>query len=523
MNQNISKSIMDWINLIFVQEFNIAGSPVITQIYSIKFLTTFRLQIQQSFLPDLLNMLINILQNNGDLTKTSIIICIDKILSMKNTQTKESVAMAAVNNQNIFNQLVSNIGAILNSSFDALAMRCFFRILNLTESTLYDSISNNLGSTMNNILIKIIQVQNEGEYNYYFFETCALIMNKLNQININKTKEFELALRNSFNTIMNDQGSDLKAYIIQIFALYINLSHDTSDYFRQIFGLLMNNNIWVISNKYLFNPFLSYIKTYISYNSQLLNTPEIQNSIKNIFYSLINMHCTNELFDLMEYFVSICPTNNEYMMLVTNIINECVKKLNEFKKDNPKGCHELGAKLILILSKIQFLTSVSISKTIFEQLDNSFTLFKDSIQYIDYIIESSDKKLILQAYMNILVENPMFYANTNNVLKTVICKLMKIVPNLYKINFSFFGINQEKDLIYNSNSFNRLRNAKITFNINKYHEVLTTDENNYFFSMISKIDQQLGKSILKIILEESFKDKEKKNFINYAKQYNVAI
>ena len=57
-------------------------------------------------------------------------------------------------------------------------MRCFFRALKLTEDQKLQSLAQSINESMDTILKLIMKNHQSDEFNFYFFETCALIMKK---------------------------------------------------------------------------------------------------------------------------------------------------------------------------------------------------------------------------------------------------------------------------------------------------------------------------------------------------------
>lgn len=154
---------------IFVKEFQDYNSPVITQIYSLKFLSTFRLQItDKNKLGQFILMLIEILSKCGNITQDACLLCLEQIINMKDLQTRKSTTYEIINNEQIFNKLISSFLTFISNKTNLFAMRCFFRALKLTEDQKLQSLADSICTSMDTILKLIIKNPQIDEFNYYF-------------------------------------------------------------------------------------------------------------------------------------------------------------------------------------------------------------------------------------------------------------------------------------------------------------------------------------------------------------------
>jgi hypothetical protein len=108
--QSLYNDIDGLITEIFIKEFQTYDSPIIIQVYSLKFLSTFRLQISdKNKLGQIILLLIDILNKCGEITQNACLLCLDLIINMKNLQTRESTTVEIINNNDIFNNLISSL------------------------------------------------------------------------------------------------------------------------------------------------------------------------------------------------------------------------------------------------------------------------------------------------------------------------------------------------------------------------------------------------------------------------------
>ena len=136
----MSKYALDMNSLItevFTKEFNTPNTLIVSKVYCLKFLTTFRLQIPIQFLSNVIQMLIDILNGSDNICQNACLLSLEKILFMNDLKTREPLSKNAINEQNLFNNLISALMRFISNSTNIFAMRCFFRTLSLTNDSLY--------------------------------------------------------------------------------------------------------------------------------------------------------------------------------------------------------------------------------------------------------------------------------------------------------------------------------------------------------------------------------------------------
>ena len=523
LNQNSTLNLNNMISEVFMKEFQDFNSPIVSQVYTLKFLTTFRLQIQKEFLPQVLNILINILNNSNNITKNACLLTVEKILFMRDKNTREALTKDAVNNQEIFGNIISSLMKfIVVENPNIFAMRCFYRTLFLTDENYYKNIINDLTETMNNILNIIIKKSEQDEFNYYYFETCSLIIKKLVNIDINSIKMFENKLHNNLNIILINNVTDLLGYTFQFFAHYLNISHDFSDYFGNLLNnILTEQNSWNIQYKYLFNPYLSFIKVSFIHNSNFYNTNK--NYVDKLFIIcsiLINYSCYSQLFELLDYLINFIKPENYYESLC-NLLITTNNVYNKNKNENPKSAQELGKEMILFISKLSIKIGMEKTMEIINKL-NGINYLKENIDMFSYTDDNKNKKLILFLYCNIL--NSYYNNLDQNFVLELVNHLIKVIQNFYKINFNnylFSGNNN--DISYAAHNYNKLINANIFYDLNDYKKVFDLDENNILFNVLKNIKEKNNVNYITQIINTLKKPREIESIKQLCNKNNFPI
>ena len=382
------------INEIFIKEFQNYKSPAIIQTYSLKFLSTFRLQISdKNKLGQIILMLIEILNNCGEVTQYACLLCLDLILNMRDIKTRQSTTMEIVNNEKIFNKLISSLLNFIIKNTNIFAMRCFFRTIKLTQEQKLQSLAESINTSIDTILQLIIKNPQIDEFNYYFFETCALIMKKFvvnnnNNIDLTLVKKFEKSIINDLNLILQNNITDLLGYTFQLFAYYLFITNDNNNFYQNILTNILTNDImWDINMKYLYPPSIEFIKVILITNKQFCENPNVIELLFKICKTLLENKSFNFVFQLIEYLINYVSTdlygaNLTQFLKITNQI--AVQNMTT----NPKVYSDINQEMILLLSKLNLKISLNLSMEMAKIISNN-----NLIQYlIDMIDEITNLK-----------------------------------------------------------------------------------------------------------------------------------
>ena len=516
------------INEIFIKEFQNYKSPTIIQTYSLKFLSTFRLQISdQNKLGQIILMLIEILNNCNEVTQYACLLCLDLIINMKDLKSRKSSTIEIVNNDNIFNKLISSLLNFIGKNTNIFAMRCFFRAIRLTQDQKLQSLAQSINDSMNAILKLIIKNPQTDEFNYYFFETCALIMKKFvvnnnNNMDLTLVKNFENTLRNDLNLVLQNNVTDLLGYTFQLFAYYLYLTNDNNNFYQNILtNILTNNKMWDINMKYLYPPSIEFIKVILITNKQFCENQNVINLLFKICQTLLENKSFNFVFQLIEYLVNYVSTdlygaNLTQFLKVTNQI--AIQNMTT----NPKVYSDINQEMILLLSKLNLKININLSMEIVKIISNNpIEYLIEMIDEITNLKNTKNKKLVVFWYCQILNN---FYNNIDdNSLVSMTNKLLVVLKNLYGINYrKYLGGDKNEDLSYAANNYNKLACASIEHQINSYKAAEECDENKIFFTTLNMILQNKKVDYIKEALK-SYKGKELDRMKSFAQQngYNL--
>ena len=472
--QSIYNDIDGLITEIFINEFQDYNSPIIVQVYSLKFLSTFRLQItDKNKLGQIILLLINILNKCNDITKNACLLCLDLIINIKDLQTRISRTVDIINNNDIFNNLISSLLNFISQNTNIFAMRCFFRALKLTQDEKLQQLADSINTSMDSILKLIIKNPQSDEFNFYFFETCALIMKKFEIKNNNNNisdlsliKNFENTLRNDLNLILQNNITDLLGYSFQLFAFYLFLTNDNSDFYQNILNnILTNDKMWDINM-----------------NKQFCENKQIIDLLFKICQNLINNKSFNHAFQLIEYLINFVSTDlygenlTQFLKIVNNIAEQNMTT-------NPRVYSEINQEMILIMAKLSLKINLNLAMEIVKILspNNPIDYLIKMIDEIPNFKAIKNKKMLIYFYSQILVS---FNQSINDQsLVNMTSKLLNVVKNFYGINFRrYYGFNKnEEDMSYAANNYNKLSCANIQYQIETYKTAEECDENKLFF------------------------------------------
>ena len=496
--QSLYNDIDALITEIFIKEFQTYDSPIIIQVYSLKFLSTFRLQItDKNKLGQIILLLIDILNKCGEITQNACLLCLDLIINMKDIHTRQSITVEIINNNDIFNNLISSLLNFICKNTNIFAMRCFFRALKLTEDKKLQSLAESINSSMDSILKLIIQNHQNDEFNYYFFETCALIMKKLVIKNISNdtsdltlVKNFENALQNDLDSILKNNVTDLLGYAFQLFAFYLFLTNDNNEFYQNILNnILTNQNMWDINMKYLYPPSIDFIKVILITNKQFCESQQIIEYLFKICQTLIENKSFNHAFQLIEYLINFVSTD-----LYGGNLTQFLKIINEIAMQNlntnPRVYSEINQEMILILAKLSLKINLKLAMDMINIIsqNNSINYLITMIDEIPNFKNIKNKKMLIYFYSQILVS---YYNNIDDQsLVNMTSKLLNVVKNFYGINFKkYYGFNKNEDMSYAANNYNKLSCANIVYEIDTYKAGEECNENKMFFQAENFVKQ----------------------------------
>ena len=516
------------INEIFIKEFQNYKSPTIIQTYSLKFLSTFRLQISdQNKLGQIILMLIEILNNCNEVTQYACLLCLDLIINMKDLKTRKSSTIEIVNNVNIFNKLISSLLNFIGKNTNIFAMRCFFRAIRLTQDQKLQSLAQSINDSMNTILKLIIKNPQTDEFNYYFFETCALIMKKFvvnnnNNLDLTLVKNFENTLRNDLNLILQNNVTDLLGYTFQLFAYYLYLTNDNNNFYQNILtNILTNDKMWDINMKYLYPPSIEFIKVILITNKQFCENQNVINLLFKICQTLLENKSFIFVFQLIEYLVNYVSTDL-YGANLTKFLKVTNQIAIQNMTTNPKVYSDINQEMILLLSKLNLKININLSMEIVKIISNNpIEYLIEMIDEITNLKNTKNKKLVVFWYCQILNN---FYNNIDdNSLVSMTNKLLAVLKNFYGINYrKYLGGDKNEDLSYAANNYNKLACASIEHQINSYKAAEECDENKIFFTTLNMILQNKKVDYIKEALK-LYKGKELDRMKSFAQQngYNL--
>ena len=527
LNPNsLFNNIDDLINEIFIKDFQNFNSPVIIQVYSLKFLSTFRQQINgKEKLTQVILMLIEILNKCENITQNACLLCLDLIINMKDIHSRQSPTTDIINEDNIFNKLISTLMTFISKNINLFAMRCFYRTLKLTQDQKLQKLADSINSSMDIILKIIITQPQNDEFNYYFFETCALIMKKFttNTQDITLIKKFEGTLRNDLSEILQKNITDLLAYTFQLFAFYLYKSNDNNSdfYINLLKTILTNDAMWDISMKYLYPPSIDFIKVILMTNKQYCDNKSIIDMIFKICKKLLENKSFEFVFKLVEYLINFV-NSNLYGANLTELLKVTNSIAIQNQTTNPKVFNDINQEMIIFLAKSSIKININLSMEIIK------TITTDPIKYLIEMIDEisnlkniSDKKLVVYWYVQIISN---FYNSIDqNSLITITFKLLNVLKNFYGISIrKYYDHNKNEDLSYAANNYNKLTCAGIEHQITAYKIAQECDENKVFFQAQLNIAQNKNFDFVKAALA-NLKGKELDRMKSYIKQNEYPV
>lgn len=434
-----------------------------------KFLTTFRLQIPREWIESVISMLINILNDNELIIQSACLLTLEKILFMKDMQSNESLVKDAVNQELIFNGLISSLVKIASLSINIFAMRCIYRVISLTSENYYKRIIESLSNSLNEILKLVIANSTEDQFNYYLFETIALVLRKLSTFDIELCLYFQNSIQEKLLYILSNSVSDLMGYVFQI--LPLELAYAPADenglpadpvFMNIIEGIIYQETNWTLQMKYLFQPFISFIKSAFLKNKAffLNNKQTIDKIFSNVIEKLFSYKNYTLAFELLNYLINFFDFNLLFEY-IKNLLFKMFGLYNNLRENNKRAFRDLSKLLVVFFSQILIKTNSKNLANLMESIATGLTdsMLRELSEVIIDLDSQKNKKLVTYAYCSIITD---FCADFDReTLKFITYKLVQLLEKFNKLNLSSLTKVEDEDLSYASNNFNKLINAEI--------------------------------------------------------------
>jgi hypothetical protein len=389
---------------------------------------------------------------------------------MKDLNSNVSLVKTAVNDETTFIELVGSLVKIASSSLNIFAMRCLFRTIFLTSESYYKHIIESLANSINEILKLIIANPTEDQFNYFLFETVALILKKTSNFDMGLYSFFSKSIRENLLVPVQNSITDLMSYVFQIFTLELRIISDTELESEVLFkslleSILYQQNNWSLSMKYLFKPFISHIKvSFVKMKNFYFQNKENLNQIFVIVNNLLGIKNYPLAFDLLDSLINFFDFSLIFENIKGVIYNLIVIQKN-IKETNKKAYREFSKLLIVFFSKFLIKTNSKVIIEILEGISSGLTvsLLAELCEFLIDLDSNKNKKLVTFAYCQII--NDYYSAFDVTTLRLFTLKLIQHLEKFYKISLNSLGevekLFDTQDFTYSANNYNKLFNADV--------------------------------------------------------------
>jgi hypothetical protein len=525
------------IELIFLKEFNeVTQVNYQARIYSLKFLITFRLQIPSEWLKDTIKMLVNILNNSDYIIQSACLLTMEKILFMKDFNTNASLAKEAVNDQELFSDLIGSLMKIISSSRNIFGMRCFFRALFLTHESYFKPLIESLSLSLNDALKQAIANPSEDQYNYYLFETICMILRKLNNDDKQLRDHFSSVIRNNLTLILDNSITDLMGYVFQVFAMEMTqsgvdekLNCKDPMLSNLLTSILTSEHNWTYSVKYLFQPFISFIKASFVSNRGFYANPQMVNQVFWVAQKLFEHKFFSSAFELIDVLLNAFPIDQQIIDNLKALLQATLFIHENLKQNNYRAYGEFSKVLLVFLAKFLIKTSDEAFIQMLESIQEGTTvrLLYELCDFLPQLDSHRNKKIANYALCVIL--NNHYNKFDLSILVQFGVKLNSYLEKFSKLSLTGYGgesIFDTPDLSYAANNYNKLINAECKFNFEDYEKIYQFDENELFFTFLKNVKTGLNYDLCEAINQELLKDpkktlREREYLVKHATKYQI--
>ena len=146
------------------------------------------------------------------------LLTLEKILYMKNLKDSSiSICEEYLKNEELYMKIINCLTSIISKESDSFAMKCFFRTVYLTDSSVLLGKLDNFANITNHICDMVSKnTDSKEQFSYYFFEAIAIILTKLYKKDQNAYKYFSELINGSVIKAISSQNQEIMGYGFQL-------------------------------------------------------------------------------------------------------------------------------------------------------------------------------------------------------------------------------------------------------------------------------------------------------------------
>lgn len=431
-------------------------SHPILRVDAIKYIYTFRNQLNKQQLIEILPVMTKFLQDNNYVVYTYASITIERILASRESLTSTSPVFKKADLINISRPLLINLFSLVlkqgstpeKLSENEFLMKSIYRVLITSEDLINSYISEILSQLLNLVSIIAKNPSNPRFTHYNFESICTLI--KYNHSNLDDIINTTMPV---FLTILREDIQEFSPYVFQIVAYYLEILPSGSpipDNIKQLSDPLLSANIWEVKGNIpaITRLLKNIIKVDFTIYSNL--TP-----VLGIFQRLIaSKSYDTQGFELLECLMLYIPldTLQPYLkqiavLLLQRLQNSRTEKyVKKFLVFLGTLSYKLGSDVT-----IQFIDEVQ--EGLFEQIWVNFVI--NTLPNIGNLL---DRKIALVGALN-MITNGVIFSNkySNLVVPTLSCILTTTVSkSIVNIKSDFDDSEMSEDIFIFGSSFSKL-------------------------------------------------------------------
>lgn len=304
------------------------------------------------------------------------------------------------------------------------------------------------------------------EYNYFLFETIALIYQNFNIIDAKLYDYFRYEIRQYLIDFENLE-CDLSGYVMEIFALEMSLLSDNQINNDMMFqnllqSVLFKDTKWTSNMKYFSNPLVNYIKvSLVKYKFAYSSKPYAE-KIFVIIVKLLDLEFFNLAIDLLELILNLFELEFNYDHWM-DTVNRLIYIYINLQNNNRRVYVEFSKILVVFLSKFLVKTNSKVLTDLIEPVfpGKVILLLSELSEFITEL-DLEEKKLTNFALCSYLID---FYNSFDfDNLKLFTRRLIKNLESISKFNLGSRVMVKQlsyHDPSYNAKSYNKIVNAEI--------------------------------------------------------------
>lgn len=473
---------------------------IILRVDAIKYIYTFRNQLTKAQLIELMPILATFLQTDEYVVYTYAAITIEKILTIRESNTSPAFIFHKEDISNSTEILLKNLIALIlkhGNSPEKLAeneflMRSIFRVLQTSEDSIQPLFPQLLAQFIEIVTIMAKNPSNP-RFTHYTFESIGVILNYTQRQNLPLLVD---SMMPTFLTVLSEDIQEFIPYVFQIIAFVVEQSATIPESIKQLAQPLLAPNVWELKGN--IPAVTRLLKSFIKADSSIF--PDLV-PVLGIFQRLIASKAYEvHGFDLLEHIMLLIDMNR-LRPYVKQIAVLLLQRLQNSKTE--RYVKKLTVFFGLISNKlgsdflIQFIDEVQ--DGLFQQIWSNFI-----ITTLPTIGNLLDRKIALIGVLNMVINSQIFQSKYPTLISSTMNSIIETASSqsIANLKNDFVDLDNLEEISTFGSHFSKL----VSISEKPFDPLPEIDVNNgvrlYVVEALNKYNAMSGNTFLNTVLPQ---------------------